>query len=39
MRSKVTVHETQAEFDDWMRNQLREQARDQLAVATSAEGR
>jgi cytochrome c oxidase subunit II len=39
MRSKVTVHETQAEFDDWMRNQLREQARDQLAVAAGAEGR
>jgi cytochrome c oxidase subunit 2 len=39
MRSKVTVHETQSQFDDWMRNQLREQARDQVAVATGAQGR
>jgi cytochrome c oxidase subunit 2 len=33
MRGNVTVHATRAEFDDWMRNVTREQARDQVAVA------
>jgi len=39
MRGRVTVHETQAEFNEWMTNQLREQSRDQLAAATSGEGK
>lgn len=39
MRGKVTVHKTQAEFDEWMRNQLREQSRDQVAVASGTAGR
>jgi cytochrome c oxidase subunit II len=39
MRGNVTVHETQEQFDEWMKNQLREQSRDQLAAATGAQGR
>jgi cytochrome c oxidase subunit II len=39
MRGNVTVHETQAEFDDWMRTAAREQARDQVALAVEPEGR
>ena len=30
MRGNVTVHETQAEFDDWLKTATREQGRDQL---------
>ncbi len=33
MRGNVTVHETQAQFDDWLRTAAREQARDQVALA------
>jgi cytochrome c oxidase subunit 2 len=32
MRGVVTVHETQAEFDDWLKSATREQGRDQVAV-------
>jgi cytochrome c oxidase subunit 2 len=40
MRGKVTVHASQEEFDDWMRNALKEQSREQLTVAsTGTEGR
>jgi cytochrome c oxidase subunit 2 len=39
MRGKVTVHETQEEFDKWMSDVGREQARDQVAVATGTQGR
>jgi cytochrome c oxidase subunit II len=39
MRGNVTVHETQAEFDDWMRAAAREQSRDQVALAVGPEGR
>jgi cytochrome c oxidase subunit 2 len=39
MRAKVTVHETQAEFDEWLRNLQREQSRSQLAAATTTEGK
>jgi cytochrome c oxidase subunit II len=48
MRGNVTVHETQAEFDDWLKAVAREQNRDQVettqpavakADAASAEGR
>ena len=39
MRGNVTVHATQAEFDDWMRAAAREQARDQVAEAAPAGGR
>ena len=35
MRGNVTVHATQADFDDWMRTALREQGRDQVAVAAA----
>ncbi len=31
MRGNVTVHATQAEFDDWIRTAAREQGRDQVA--------
>jgi cytochrome c oxidase subunit II len=39
MKGNVTVHASQAEYDDWMRNSLREQARDQVAVASAPQGR
>ncbi len=39
MRGNVFVHETQAEFDDWMKTTAREQARDQVAVADAPEGK
>ena len=42
MRANVTVHETQAEFDDWLKGIAREQGRDQVgeaAPAVAAEGR
>ncbi len=38
MRGNVTVHATQAEFDDWLRTAAREQGRDQVALAAKAEG-
>lgn len=37
MRGKVVVHETQADFDEWMSSRLSEQARDQYAVASGAQ--
>jgi cytochrome c oxidase subunit 2 len=39
MRGKVTVHATQADFDEWMQDLAREQARDQVAVAAGTPGR
>jgi cytochrome c oxidase subunit 2 len=40
MRGNVTVHETQAEFDEWLGRAAREQGRDQLAAAgPQAQGR
>ena len=33
MRAEVTVHESQAEFDEWQDDLAREQSRDQVAVA------
>jgi cytochrome c oxidase subunit II len=32
MRGVATVHETQAEFDDWLKTVAKEQGRDQVAV-------
>ena len=39
MRSKVVVHQNQADFDRWMANALAEQNRSQLAAASGTEGR
>jgi cytochrome c oxidase subunit 2 len=39
MKGDVIVHDSQAEYDDWMRNALREQSRDQVAVASVPQGR
>jgi cytochrome c oxidase subunit 2 len=39
MRSKVTVHESQAEFDEWMSRKAAEQNRSQLAAAAGPQGR
>jgi cytochrome c oxidase subunit 2 len=39
MRGQVTVHETQAEFDEWMKRALDEQNRSQLALASGPQGR
>ena len=39
MRGKVTVHETEAEFQKWIDEQLAEQNRSQLTMATGPEGR
>ncbi len=38
MRGQVTVYESQDEFDDWMRNALRQQSADQLVAAASTPG-
>ncbi len=38
MRGKVTVHDTQMEFDDWMKNAVRLQSASQVAVAAAAPG-
>jgi cytochrome c oxidase subunit II len=38
MRGLVTVHDTQAEFDEWMQRAGAEQARSQLAAAAGAQG-
>ncbi len=35
MRGRVTVHETRAEFDGWLRSTAREQGRDQVATVTT----
>jgi cytochrome c oxidase subunit 2 len=39
MRGQVTVHETEAEFQKWMDQQLAEQNRSQLTMTTGNEGR
>ncbi len=39
MRGKVTVHETEAEFQKWTDEQLVEQNRSQLSMTTGSEGR
>ncbi|MFO0910533.1 MAG: cytochrome c oxidase subunit II [Isosphaeraceae bacterium] len=39
MRGKVTVHETQSEFDEWQTKALAEQNRSQLAAANGPQGR
>ncbi len=39
MRGKVTVHETEAEFQKWMDQQLAEQDRSQLTMAGGEQGR
>ncbi len=40
MRSNVTVHATQREFEEWMESALQEQSRDQVAaVANGSQGR
>jgi cytochrome c oxidase subunit 2 len=39
MRSLVTVHDTQAEFDEWAKNKLAEQNRSQVASAAGSQGR
>jgi cytochrome c oxidase subunit 2 len=39
MRGQVTVHETQAEFDEWQSKALTEQNRSQLAAAAGPQGR
>ena len=38
MRGNVTVHETQAEFNDWMRKAIRAQNVSQVAEAGVAKG-
>lgn len=38
MRSKVTVHEDQADYDDWMKQKIRAQNQSQLASADAAQG-
>ncbi|MCZ2111376.1 MAG: hypothetical protein LC118_17705 [Dehalococcoidia bacterium] len=39
MRGKVTVHDTQAGFDEWLQQALAEQNRSQLAATTGPQGR
>jgi heme/copper-type cytochrome/quinol oxidase subunit 2 len=39
MRAKVTVHETEAQFQKWLDDQLLEQNRSQLTMAAGPEGR
>ena len=39
MRGKVTVHETEAEFQQWVDDQLREQDRSQVTMAGGSQGR
>jgi cytochrome c oxidase subunit 2 len=39
MRGKVTVHETQEEFQEWLDGALAEQNRSQLTMASAPEGR
>ncbi len=35
MRGNVTVHDTQAEYDEWMQKEIRKQNQDQLASASA----
>jgi cytochrome c oxidase subunit II len=39
MRGKVTIHETEAEFQQWFDKQMVEQNRSQLTMTTGSEGR
>jgi cytochrome c oxidase subunit II len=39
MRGKVTIHETEAEFQKWFDEQMAEQNRSQLTMTTGSEGR
>jgi cytochrome c oxidase subunit 2 len=39
MRGRVTVHETEADFQQWIDEKLAEQNRSQLTMATATEGR
>jgi cytochrome c oxidase subunit II len=39
MRGKVTVHENEAQFQKWLDDQLTEQNRSQITMATGPEGR
>lgn len=39
MRSNVTVHGSQEEFDDWMRQKIKAQNQSQVAVADGPQGR
>ena len=39
MRGKVTVHETEAEFQKWFDDKLAEQNRSQLTMTTGPQGR
>ena len=39
MRGKVTIHETEAEFQKWFDEQMTEQNRSQLTMTTGTEGR
>ena len=39
MRGNVTVHETQSDFDEWMKKTTAEQNRSQLAAASGPRGR
>jgi cytochrome c oxidase subunit 2 len=39
MRGKVTVHESEAEFQEWVDDQLREQNRSQVTMAGGSQGR
>ena len=39
MRGKVTIHETEAEFQKWFDEQMTEQNRSQLTMTTGSEGR
>ncbi|MDE2506378.1 MAG: cytochrome c oxidase subunit II [Planctomycetota bacterium] len=38
MRGNVTIHDTQAEFDEWMTGKMREQSVDQLVSAQGSKG-
>jgi cytochrome c oxidase subunit 2 len=39
MRGRVTIHESQSDFQKWVDSQLLEQNRDQLSMTTGTEGR
>jgi cytochrome c oxidase subunit 2 len=39
MRGRVTIHETEAEFQQWVDDQLVDQNRSQLSMTTGSEGR
>jgi cytochrome c oxidase subunit 2 len=39
MRGRVTIHETQAEFEKWLGDQIAEQNRSQLSMTAGSQGR